>query len=115
LTRNRVNQGAAAELDANRAMQRANSLLQQRQEAEHSYVEAKLNLANILQARITSDFDVADEAAYGSGTPPERDSSIQTALASRRLSFRASQLESGRVTSPISQGDQAANDSAERE
>jgi len=99
LTRNRVNQGAAAELDANRAMQQANSLLQQRQEAEHSYVEAKLNLANILQARITSDFDVADEAAYGSGTPPERDSSIQTALASRadyrsaQASLKAAELQ----------------------
>ena len=90
LTRNRVNQGAAAELDANRAMQQANSLLQQRQEAEHSYVEAKLNLANILQARITSDYDVADEAAYGSGTPPDRDSSIQTALTAR-ADYRSAQ------------------------
>jgi outer membrane protein TolC len=90
LTRNRVNQGAAAELDANRAMQQANSLLQQRQEAEYSYVAAKLNLANILQARITSDYDVADEAAYGSGTPPDRDASIQTALASR-ADYRSAQ------------------------
>jgi outer membrane protein TolC len=69
LTRDRVNQGAAAELDANRAMQPVNSLQQQRQEAEQSYVEAKLSLANLLQARITSDFDVSDEAAYGTGTP----------------------------------------------
>jgi outer membrane protein TolC len=80
LTRSRVNQGVAAELDANRAMQQTNSLLQQRQEAEQSYVDAKLNLANLLQARVTADFDVADDAAYGSGTPPERDSSISTAL-----------------------------------
>jgi outer membrane protein TolC len=71
-------------------MQQANSLLQQRQEAEHSYVAAKLNLANILQARITSDYDVADEAAYGSGTPPDRDASIQTALASR-ADYRSAQ------------------------
>jgi len=83
LTRSRVNQGVAAELDANRAMQQSNSLLQQRQEAEHSYVDAKLNLANLLQARVTADFDVADEAAYGTGTTPDRSSALQTALASR--------------------------------
>lgn len=83
LTRDRVNQGAAAELDANRAMQQVNSLLQQRQEAEQSYVEAKLSLANLLGAQVTAAFDVSDEAAYGTGTPPERDSSIGTALASR--------------------------------
>lgn len=83
LTRDRVNQGVAAELDANRAMQQVNALLQQRQEAEQSYVEAKLSLANLLGAQVTSAFDVSDQAAYGTGTPPERDSTIRTALASR--------------------------------
>jgi len=83
LTRDRVNQGISAELDANRAMQQVNSLLQQRQEAEQSYVEAKLSLANLLGARVTADFDVSDEAAYGTGTPPDRDSTIKAALASR--------------------------------
>src|SRR5690242_8548894 len=58
LTRSRVNQGTAAELDANRAMQQVNSLLQQRQEAEQTYIETKLNLANILQARVTPEFEV---------------------------------------------------------
>jgi len=83
LTRDRVNQGVAAELDANRALQQVNLLVQQRQEAEQRYIEAKLSLANILHATITAAFDVADEAAYGSGTPPERDAAIQAAFASR--------------------------------
>jgi outer membrane protein len=83
MTRSRVNQGASAELDANRAMQQTNSLLQQRQEAEQSYIEAKLSLATTLQAQITSDYDVADEGAYGIGTPPERESTIKTALTAR--------------------------------
>ena len=83
LTRSRVNQGVAAELDANRALQQTNALLQLRQEAEQSYVDAKLNLANLRQARITADFDVTDEAAYGTGTTPERASALQTAFASR--------------------------------
>ena len=83
LTRSRANQGVASELDANRAMQQANSLLQQRQESEQTYVDAKLSLANLLQARVTADFDVADEAAYGTGTAPDRTSALQTALTAR--------------------------------
>ena len=83
ITRERVGQGIAAELDANRAMQKVNMLEQQWQQASQSYVAAKLNLANILQARITSDFEVADDAAYGAGTFPERGAAIATALASR--------------------------------
>jgi len=83
LTRDRVNQGVAAELDANRAMQQVNSLTQQRQEAEQSYVDAKLSLANLLQARVTAEYDVADEAAYGAGTPPDRGSTIKAALTAR--------------------------------
>ena len=83
ITRERVGQGISAELDANRAMQKVNMLEQQWQQASQSYVAAKLNLANILQARITSDFEVADDAAYGAGTFPERGAAIATALASR--------------------------------
>ena len=83
ITRDRVNQGVSAELDANRAMQKVNAIEQMQQEAEQSYVAAKLQLANLLQARITSDFEVADEAAYGAGTPPERTAAITLALVSR--------------------------------
>ena len=83
ITRERADQGASSELDANRALQKVNTLEQQHQESEQNYVAAKLSLANILQAHITADFDVADDAAYGTGSPPDRNSSIQTALASR--------------------------------
>ena len=86
LTRDRVTQGVAAELDANRAMQQVNTLEQKRQEAEQDYVAAKLNLANILQAHVTSNFEVADEAAYGSAVDQatsDRDTAVKTALASR--------------------------------
>jgi outer membrane protein TolC len=83
ITRDRVTQGVSAELDANRAMQKVNAIEQSRQEAEHSYVAAKLQLANLLQARITSNFEVADEAAYGAGTPPVRAAAIAAALSSR--------------------------------
>jgi outer membrane protein TolC len=83
ITRERVSQGVSAELDANRAMQKVNTLEQQWQQASQSYIAAKLNLANILQARITSNFEVSDPSAYGAGTFPDRDAAIAVALAMR--------------------------------
>ncbi len=52
-TADRFKQGVSSELDTNRAKQQVNSLEQQRQEAEYSYIAAKLNLAQLLQANIT--------------------------------------------------------------
>jgi outer membrane protein TolC len=83
LTEERVKQGVSASLESNRAQQQVNSLEQQRQEAEQDYVSAKLNLANVLQVRITSDFEVDDAAAYGTNTPIDREAAVQAALASR--------------------------------
>jgi outer membrane protein TolC len=83
LTRDRVKQGAAAELDANRARQQVNTLEQQRQEAEHSYVAAKLSLANILQAHVTSQFEVLDSAAYGDGGVPDQETTRKMAIEAR--------------------------------
>jgi outer membrane protein TolC len=85
LTRDRVNQGVSAELDANRAMQQVNFLEQQRLEFEQRYVDAKLNLAAILQARVTSDFEVSDAAAYGDMIMPvsDRNVAVQAALTMR--------------------------------
>jgi outer membrane protein TolC len=92
VTRERVTAGVSAELDANRAMQKVNTLEQQWQQASQSYIAAKLALANILQARITSDFEVADDTAYGSGVPIDRDAAVKTAL-STRADYRAAQAE----------------------
>jgi outer membrane protein TolC len=85
LTRDRVTQGVSAELDANRAMQQVNFLEQQRLEFEQRYVDAKLNLAAILQARVTSDFEVSDAAAYGDMIMPvsDRNVAVQAALTMR--------------------------------
>ena len=90
LTRDRVNHGVSAELDANRAMQKVNMLEQQSQEAAQSYIAAKLSLANILQARITADFEVTDDSAYGAGTPADAGAALKTALATR-ADYRAAE------------------------
>jgi outer membrane protein len=86
ITKDRVNQGVSAELDANREMQQVNTLMQQRQEFEQSYVAAKLELASILQAHISADFEVSDSAAYGDMlnlATSDRNAAIQAALTSR--------------------------------
>lgn len=90
ITAARSAQGVASQLDANRAKQQVNSLQQQLEEAEQGYVAAKLNLANLLQARITSDFDVSDQAAYGTGETVDRQATLQAALATR-ADYRAAQ------------------------
>jgi outer membrane protein len=100
ITRDRVNQGVSAELDANRAMQQVNTLEQQRLEFEQTYIAAKLNLASILQARVTSDFEVSDPAAYGDmvNLSSDRNAAVQTALTTRadyqsaNASVRAAEL-----------------------
>jgi outer membrane protein TolC len=90
LTRDRVTQGVSAELDANRSMQQVNFLEQQRLEFEQAYIDTKLNLASILQARVTSDFEVADLAAYGDtiNQISDRNQAVQSALA-MRADYRA--------------------------
>jgi outer membrane protein TolC len=90
LTVDRVKQGVSASLESNRALQQVNSLEQQRQEAEQSYVTAKLILANTLQVHITSDFEVDDNAAYGTDTTVDRQAAVSSALASRP-DYRAAQ------------------------
>lgn len=99
LTEDRVKQGVSANLEANRAQQQVNSLEQQRQEAEQSYIGAKLTLANTLQARITSEFEVEDASAYGVETIIEREAAVKAALAQRpdyhaaEANTRAAQLQ----------------------
>ena len=99
LTEDRVKQGVSAPLEANRAQQQVNSLEQQRQEAEQSYIGAKLTLANTLQSRITSEFEVEDASAYGVETIIERDAAVKAALAQRpdyraaEASAKAAQLQ----------------------
>ena len=99
LTEDRVKQGVSAPLESIRESQQVNSLQQQEQEAEQSFVEAKLTLANLLQTQISSDFDVSDTTAYGAQTEVDRESAIRTALASRpdyrsrEASIRAARLQ----------------------
>jgi outer membrane protein TolC len=90
ITSDRFKQGVSSELDQNRSQQQVNSLEQQRQEAEYAYIAAKLTLANIIGAGISSDFEVSDQTAYGSDETVEAQATIQAALA-QRPDYRAAQ------------------------
>jgi outer membrane protein len=90
LTQDRVKQGVSASLEANRAQQQVNSLEQQRQETEQSYIAAKLTLVNTLQVHVTSDFEVDDAAAYGVETTIDKDAAVSAALTARP-DYRAAQ------------------------
>ena len=83
LTEDQVKQGVSAPLESNRALQQVNTLEQQLQEAEQSYITAKFILANLMQTNITADFEVADEAAYGTELALDREAALSAALASR--------------------------------
>jgi outer membrane protein TolC len=99
LTADRLKQGVSSDLDANRAMQQVNSLEQQRLEGEQGYVAAKLELANLLQANITDNFEVSDTSAYGSGQTMDREATVQAALTTRpdyraaEAAMRAAELQ----------------------
>ena len=85
LSRDRVSQGVSAELDANRAMQQVNTLEQQRLHFEQAYIAAKLNLSSILQARVSSEFEVSDPVAYGDLLMQnyDRNAAVQAAMIAR--------------------------------
>jgi outer membrane protein TolC len=99
LTQDRVRQGVSARLEAVRAQEQVNSLEQQRQEAEQDYIASKLNLANLLQTTVTSNYDVDDSAAYGAEALPDRSTAVSSALASRpdylaaKSSVKAAELQ----------------------
>jgi outer membrane protein TolC len=99
LTADRANQGVASQLDANRAKQQVNALEQQRLEAEQSYVSVKLEIATLLHANITDNFEVADPMAYGTGQTMDRDATIKAALLARpdylaaEATFKSAELE----------------------
>src|SRR5204862_246607 len=80
MTTSRFKKGYQYENDANSTKHQVNSNEQKRKEAEQSYVETKLNLAEHLQTKITAEFEVTDEAAYGSRQPMDRQTTIQAAL-----------------------------------
>ncbi|MBL8293916.1 MAG: TolC family protein [Bryobacterales bacterium] len=63
ITQDRLDAGVASRLEATRSLQQVNNLAQAVEEARHQAAAAKLQLANLLNARITSSYTLVDEPA----------------------------------------------------
>lgn len=70
ITQDRLDAGAASRLEATRSLQQVNNLAQAVEEAQHQATAAKLQLANLLNVRITSSYTLVDEPAAVAGVGP---------------------------------------------
>jgi len=69
ITHDRLEAGVASRLEATRSLQQVNNLAQGVEEARHQSTAAKLQLANLLNARITASYTLVDEPAAAPETP----------------------------------------------
>jgi outer membrane protein TolC len=83
LTRDREQQGVSSTLDTNRARQQVNSLQQALVEAENNLTAAKLQLANVIHARVTAAFDLEELGNQYATGPVDRQEAVRTALEAR--------------------------------
>ena len=99
LTHDRQQQGVASMLDVNRSRQQVNSLEQSLEEAKNAFIAAKLQLANVIHARVTASFEVAELGGAYDAAPPNAQESVGAALESRadyraaRSQVRAAELQ----------------------
>jgi outer membrane protein TolC len=92
ITSDRASQGVASTLDTRRAEQQANNLQQTLLEAENDLTLAKLELARLMHARISADYELADIASFYDTTVPAEKEALATAFDSRP-DYRAAQAQ----------------------
>jgi len=85
ITQDRLDAGVASRLEATRSLQQVNNLAQAVEEARHQATAAKLQLANLLNARITSSYTLVDEPAAA----PEVSSNAVVQALEARPDYRA--------------------------
>jgi hypothetical protein len=92
ITSDRASQGVASTLDTRRAEQQANNLQQALLEAENDLVLAKLELAKLMHARISSEYELADIASFYDTNAPAEKEAMAMAFESRP-DYRAAQAQ----------------------
>lgn len=80
ITHDRLEAGVASRLEATRSLQQVNNLAQGVEESRHQSTAAKLQLANLLNARITASYTLVDEPA---ATPETPENAVVQALEAR--------------------------------
>jgi outer membrane protein TolC len=92
ITTDRASQGVASTLDMRRAALQTNNLQQALLEAENALTVAKLELAKVIHAEISANYELADIASfYETATPNEQDALKQAFDA--RPDYRAAQAQ----------------------
>ncbi len=92
ITTDRFQQGIASSLETKRALQQANNLQQSLFEAESGLTAAKLQLANVMQAKIGSGFELADMAGFYNTAMMSEPEALAAALQGRP-EYRAAQAQ----------------------
>ena len=99
LTADRFQQGIASSLETKRSLQQANNLQQSLLEAENGLTAAKLQLANVMHAKISSNFELADMTAFYDTRMMTEPEAVAAALQARpeyqaaQAQVRAAELE----------------------
>jgi outer membrane protein TolC len=92
ITSDRTSQGVASTLDTRRAEQQANNLQQSLLEAENSLTATKLELARVLHAQITADYELADIGSFYQPETPSVSDALAAAFQARP-DYRAAQAQ----------------------
>lgn len=99
ITEDRFQQGVASSLDVKRSLQQVNNLQQSLYERENALLASKLALANVIHARISADYELADIGRFYDTRSTSKAETISLALRSRpdyqaaQLQVRAAELE----------------------
>ncbi len=99
ITTDRQQQGVTSSLEVKRSLQQVNNLQQALYEAEQALTADKLGLANLLHAKISADYELADIEAFYDTRPPDQAATLTAALRARpdyqaaQAQVRAAELE----------------------
>jgi outer membrane protein TolC len=99
LTTDRFSQGVASSLEVKRSQQQVNNLQQTLFEVRNSLTTAKLELANVIHAQVSADYELAGIASFYDRKTPAQADALALALQSRpdyraaEAQVRAAELE----------------------
>jgi outer membrane protein TolC len=92
ITTDRASQGVASTLDTRRAALQANNLQQSLLEAENALTVAKLELAKVIHAEISANYELADIASFYDTATPSEQEALKLAFGGRP-DYRAAQAQ----------------------
>ena len=92
ITEERFREGLASMVELTRSRQQVSNLEQVLSEAENTLTSAKVQLAALLNARVTADYELDDQAPGAAASPPSQEEALRQAFAARS-DYRAARLQ----------------------